>query len=787
MVNDTQIDSLLPLERLQNLKTLRVYNTNIKSLDPIKNLFNLENLYAHNTQIINLNPLKELLNLKDLALDETKVVDLTPLNGLKELKELSINDTSIENLKPIEKLTNLTLLHADNTYISDLLPLKNLLKLSIILLKNTKIKKLEGLENLEKIHILDIKNTQIQDLTPLKKLIMLGLNVYYDKPKVHGNCVYVENTPLSNPPIEIVKQGKFAILRYWKEQERVGKSKINEARLMLLGQGGAGKTSLQRKLIDKKNDLPQLEDTTRGINIETIEIQTTDGNPFTIKVWDFGGQNIQHYAHHFFMSDSVVYAVLSNTREQNDNFHYWLNIIELLGKNSPFFIVQNEREGHKEVLHDLVKIQERFPITYQGLFQVNLKEATTDPRFETMRLQLLHATTQLPHTQREVLTSFFNVQQKLKFRAATEQTLQFREFKELCSEEGIEDHKLMTDYALLMTQLGIALYFHDDRHLNKLIFLNPKWIIDALFELLYHPLVIEQNRGHFSIQEAREIWVAQEYSDMDDILLDLMVKFRLCYEVKRNEHYIVPQRLPARKTLFVPPPDATHLIYKYKFLPSGLLTQLICSLYEWIESERVWSDAVQFTTQNGKGRVFARENREEHKIELFGFDDQKSDLLDRVVDALDSIHRETKLKNLVVEKLIPCPCEICEQAVKTNKKQHFFDYNLMIDLLLEGESEERCHVSRKKILIHRILKHANIQIVKINEIRNLIAQNRLEEALNLLRGTFPNENELFLQLGRYNHLIMEDRVGIIERDGNNSELARLRKDILTLAETLFAS
>jgi Ras of Complex, Roc, domain of DAPkinase len=197
---------------------------------------------------------------------------------------------------------------------------------------------LEGLNRLEIFHLY---KTKVTDLVSLKNIIKNNNKFQLKIGRARS---------LVNPPYEIAKQGNAAILRYWAEQERAGKKRLNEARLLIVGQGGAGKTTLKEKLKDPKAAMPAPDATTRGIVIEPLQFKDTEGADFTLQIWDFGGQNIQHYAHQFFMSDSAVYALLSNEREQNPNFQYWLNIIELLGKDSPVVIVRNEKEGHCEPL-----------------------------------------------------------------------------------------------------------------------------------------------------------------------------------------------------------------------------------------------------------------------------------------------------------------------------------------------------------------------------------------------------------------------------------------------------
>ena len=87
--------------------------------------------------------------------------------------------------------------------------------------------------------------------------------------------------------------------------------------------------------------MPAPGDTTRGIEITRLdEKMPQTGESLRINVWDFGGQDIQHYAHQFFLTGNSLYALVTNERIQ-DSVHlpYWLNIIEMLGKKSPVLLI----------------------------------------------------------------------------------------------------------------------------------------------------------------------------------------------------------------------------------------------------------------------------------------------------------------------------------------------------------------------------------------------------------------------------------------------------------------
>jgi internalin A len=728
----------------------------------------------------------------ELNVREADIWDLSPLSGLLNLRQLYCSDTQVSDLSPLSGLLNLRQLDCSDTQVSDLSPLSGLLNLRQLDCSDTQVSDLSTLSGLLNLRQLDCCYTQVSDLTPLLPLIEKGIAVKW-KIWDGSDGIYTKGCPLSSPPIEIIKQGNEAILRWFAENRRVGTQKVNEARLLLLGQGGSGKTTLKEKLRDRHAPMPEPDDTTRGINIELLPHASGDGSEFTVHVWDFGGQNIQKYAHQFFLSDSVVYAVLSNEREQNPNFQYWLNIIELLGKDSPVYIVQNEFTGHAEPLKDVAQIQERFPQTFRSVEQVNLAEAATDPRFEALKLKLFHEATRLPHTQKEYLTSFVNVRRKLQALAETEPSIPFKQFKQLCRDEGISDELLMQDYAHTFTFLGIALHFHDDIFLKTSVFLRPKWMIDALFQLLYHEKV-EQQAGRFSEQDADDIWADPEYDYMHGTLLRLMERFHLCYRIEGTKDYIVPQRLPARTEAFAPPEDNTQVAYRYKFMPSGILTQLTCRLHHRIEgggphvsplAPHVWSDAVQFSDKNTAGRVFVRELQAQHFLEINAFGAHKADMLNQVVDILDDIHANTKFGNLRVEKLVPCPCAECALLRSRREEAAFFDYDFLLKLLREGETEsDRCRQSMRKFPIREILKNAEVRVFKVEHIRELIAADEMEAALRLLRGQFEDNSEVIVQMGRLSQLERAHRTGQLAEKEYRQEKSRISAGVLATLQAL---
>jgi internalin A len=258
------LKDLSPLRDLTALQVLSVHSTQVSDLSPLRNLTALQQLYVYNNQVSDLSPLTNLTALKVLLVSNTQVRDLSPLTNLTALQKLRVSNTKVRDLRPLTNLTALKQFYVYNTQVRNLTPLTNLTALQQLDVSRTQVNNLIPLTNLMALQQLYVYYTQVRDLRPLKGLIEKGIEVKW-KEYDGGDGIYIKDTPLINPLVEIARQGNAAILRYWEEQERSGTIQLNEARLLIVGQGGAGKTTLRKKLMDRQAVLPEAKDTTRGI------------------------------------------------------------------------------------------------------------------------------------------------------------------------------------------------------------------------------------------------------------------------------------------------------------------------------------------------------------------------------------------------------------------------------------------------------------------------------------------------------------------------------------------
>ncbi len=83
----------------------------------------------------------------------------------------------------------------------------------------------------------------------------------------------IEYNPLIEPPIEVVHQGINAIRNYFLQLE-TEKTKIYEAKLLIVGEGFVGKSTLMHRIL--YNKFNKEITTTEGIEIRTLKVDIAD-------------------------------------------------------------------------------------------------------------------------------------------------------------------------------------------------------------------------------------------------------------------------------------------------------------------------------------------------------------------------------------------------------------------------------------------------------------------------------------------------------------------------------
>jgi GTPase SAR1 family protein len=104
---------------------------------------------------------------------------------------------------------------------------------------------------------------------------------------------------------------------------------LNEAKLILIGEGEVGKSCLLGAL--REDEWLESRPTTHGIEIKPVIVTHPDrGTDILLNGWDFGGQPVYRSTHQLFFSAPAVYLVVWKPREgpQQGFVKEWITLIK---------------------------------------------------------------------------------------------------------------------------------------------------------------------------------------------------------------------------------------------------------------------------------------------------------------------------------------------------------------------------------------------------------------------------------------------------------------------------
>jgi len=707
--------------------------------------------------------IQSLTSLNSLCLLNTSITDISFLTNMTGLSEIAVFG-QIKDLTPLSDLTTLKALGLDGNPITNLTPLINLKDLKQLLLRYTQIKDIIPLAGLVNLTYLDLSYTQIESLRPIRSLLEKYPDLHFKYKSELG--IHLVGCPLNDPPLEIAQQGAKAILRYWDLQDRAGKIINNEARILLVGEGGAGKTSLHKKLYNPEvliscEEGKGKEDATVGINVGTKPYEiagTEDGAKLLAYLWDFGGQEEQYLTHQYFFEPESLYVLVVDARTQSVDFGYWFRIINLLGRQReeekiPVLIVMNEIDIDSADIPALRQYKEQFPYLDLHIRAVNLgraPEATeNDPRFAVVQQLIAETFGGLPIIGREIAAPYPVIRKELReLRAAGTNYLPYDDFSAICVEKGLQAGPEVGDFARYLHALGEVIhYYHlqdtdgNPKLLAKYVLLNPTWATEAIYLILGEKELRqkETDKGVFSKALLEKHW--QGYTDTEKRLLESLLledAFEVCFPLTdRPGYYLAPSLLPRDGELLFEPAEAHGLRFRYEYpqiLPKGLVSRLIVRLNKLIKDKHYYRTGVllEYREVNARVEMLTTAEGNDNVIDIWldrGGEDAIH-LLRRIRDEVEDIHKKS-FKNIQVEELVPCPCATCRKL----DQPYFFEYSYLREK--KRQSPEGTVECRKKpfhqVAIVTILEG----VLPRAEMRQLEREVRMSESVFLEMANRP--------------------------------------------------
>lgn len=543
-------------------------------------------------------------------------------------------------------------------------------------------------------------------------------------------------TPLAESlPPEILKQSAKDIVRYiLSQQSSAPKQYFNESKMVIVGQGHVGKSSILNRLI---NNAFSDEGSTEGIDISSWYF-THGKQSYKLNVWDFGGQEIYHSTHQFFLTKRSLYLLVWDALAEDEygRIDYWLKTIQSLAADSPIIIVVNKCD------HDVGRIRhideddymERFP-QIKTVVYVSCKDNIGISKLKTTIKKLA---VRLPLMKTSWLSSWMSVRNEIEALSEAKNYIPYSEYLEICKSNNV-DYDEARSLIRYLHDLGIVLYYHDDPLLKNIVILSSEWGTDAVYKVLdEQERTLKGRNGILHTDDLPSIWKDTESypSERYPYLLNLMKKFQIAFEISSTS-YLVAELLDTKAIDLGWHFDFGETLsfrYEYDFLPAGIMTRFIVSSNRYLETingvKQCWKKGAYLRHRNAYALVRLYDNITDRyvHISVSGTNSRdKQELLTIIREKLDDIH--SQFNHIKIVERIPC---ICSEDCK-----FLFDYKTLLRAEEMGKTTVECHFTLKDVDVKKLLDGVESRMNKENAEMHITINNSPQFSPQMIQQASP--------------------------------------------------
>ena len=671
-LDDNQLSSLPPeIGQLTALTNLDLIGNQLSTLPPeTGQLTALTRLNLYRNQLSTLPPeIGQLAALTHVVFAENQLSSLPPEIGqLTALQALYLYSNQLSSLPPeIGLLTALEALVLFSNHLSSLPP-------EIGLLTALKGLNLQGNQ-------LSSLPSEISQLTALTQLFLHGNPALAIPESILGptfNEAHGRDKKTAARPQDILNF-------YFAQREGAAQGTlraVNEVKLMLVGRGGAGKTSLRRFFMGAPHDKHEKE--TPGIALDSFALPIAQ-REVTVRLWDFAGQEITHALHQFFLTEGCIYVLVLDPRSNTEmqDAEYWLALLKRYAGGAPVLVTlnrQDARQGGYDV--DRRALLERFPFIHsftptnceqrEGCTELlnRLRDTVaslqpTEPPhlmvpqhwLEVMKDCEGESDADEPQPAGNKLRRWLSraghaaPSNDASANSATpaRQHLTLDEFRAICVNRGETEPARQESLARLLHKLGAVLHFVDEPRLRDTTVLNPHWVTDGVYRLLRYK-DRPRSDGTLTLAEALQA-LPGEMEETARFFLRLMERFEMCFPLDELDDGTLPTQwlIPGALAEYQPAglkagdwqkPGGVRMRYVYDPLPEGVLPRFIVMTHLLSQGQPRWRNGVVLRDGQAAALVRRGERRNQVEVTAFGPEAERLRLLEIIQGNLERIHAD---------------------------------------------------------------------------------------------------------------------------------------------------
>ncbi len=386
-------------------------------------------------------------------------------------------------------------------------------------------------------------------------------------------------------------------------------------RVILIGPGGAGKTSLFELLT--KGETTKGTAPTEGVSYQnhtpvdlTQHLLEKDQQKYNLDLylWDFGGQAIFHSLHNAFMHENCVYILVVDSRHEQAPDEWLAQIASITGNQGKVIVVTNWFDGI-ECQQNRRGLIRRFPnLIDDSSFHDFCCQTINSAEFKGFINQLINTCI---HSQRLIFSDTQQAMDLVKAQYEQQNFISEDDLLELL-ERNIPSLNDAQAERLSSKLKEFGRYVSVDCNGQHLC-LKPEWIVTKTYQLIYDKQV-RLNKGIVTYREIKAALkrinekdkTPMPVGELADKISDFMINQSVCIELHKkgllsSKRFFMPDAVatnePAQLADLLAKSTQIVLAYEMAFFPIGHRSRLVSEFYNhaqitFDEQNGVWRDGM---------------------------------------------------------------------------------------------------------------------------------------------------------------------------------------------------